>query len=103
MSPVYALVSLQLSLTCLDDHNSSTLPIILESLPINAENPEELIQSALVIYDTQAVSGSSFNQTFSWPDPSKQYPGYGRRSTMGLVVCYARNRCPRQVGRVGRL
>lgn len=33
----------------------STLPAILEALPINEDHADELVQSALVMYDTQAV------------------------------------------------
>jgi len=40
----------------------STLPTILEHLPIDTSNPEELVQSALAMYDTQAVSSHSWMQ-----------------------------------------
>jgi hypothetical protein len=39
----------------------STLPAILGRLPIKTGNPDELVQSALAMYDTQAVSPTYLN------------------------------------------
>ncbi|KAF8309271.1 hypothetical protein DL93DRAFT_2100127 [Clavulina sp. PMI_390] len=55
----------------------STLPLILKRLPVNEANPDELVQSALGIYDTQSVRG------FCWKTVSSTHPTIPHQAMQG--------------------